>query len=343
MRRSTHFFSILFAAGLLAACASYALNVIPDVPAAHGQDKVYIHLPLVMRGAQRADLFAPAPTSDPRETAPPTVPAGTPTPSATATHPPTATERPTATTTPSGDGKITGRLLIDGEPAWEGLGFELGPGLFLQRCAAGAPMSACERIDKTGVVGDEGQYSFNNPPALAPADVYIVHWRNETLNGLFNDDAYVGAWYSKPITEYSAGAVHRVEDVELSNFLLTGPSKGSGFGGLPWEFTWNVRAGEDETYKWTICDCCGEGEIAERENPTRWRWQSPSVGHSGAYLMNSHPPGSRIGIEHKYCWFVQADLEAGGTTWSNERWLLWWFIADPFEGIGLVDHRGRGR
>ncbi len=337
MRRSFPPIRALFAAGLLAACTSYALSVGPDAPAAHGQDEVFIHLPLVMRRAERTDLFKPAPITVPTEPVRPTEPIETATASPTATFPATATDSPPPTLTPTGDGMITGKLLVGGEPAWEGLGFELGPGLFLQRCAADAAMSTCERIDKTGVVGDEGEYAFHNPPSLAAGDIYVVHWRNESLNGLFNDDNYVGAWYSKPIRGYSAGETNTVEDVEIKNFLLTGPSKGTGYSGLPWEFTWDVRAGEDETYKWTICDCCGEGEIAERENLSRWRWQSPSVGRRGAYLMNSHPPGSRIGIEYKYCWFVQADPGAGGTIWSNERWLLWWFFLDAFDDFGLVD------
>lgn len=328
---------MLGAAGLLAAGAAYRHHAAARVPAAHGQDEYAIHMPLVLDGALRTDLVKPPPVMRPTETEAPTEPAETAAPTATATFPPTATEPPTPTATAAGDGKITGRLLVGGEPAWEGLGIELGPGLFLQRCADGAAMETCERIDKTGVVGDEGRYTFSNPPALAPGDVYVVHWRNESLNGLFNDDAYVGAWYSKPIRGYAPGETYEVEDVEIENFLLTGPSKGTGYSGLPWEFTWDVRTGEDETYKWTICDCCGDGEIAERENMSRWRWQSPSVGRRGSYLMTSHPPGSRIGIEYKYCWFVQADLGAGGTIWSNERWLLWWFVLDALGDFGLVD------
>ena len=331
MRRTYLPFRALLIVGLVATAASYAAHLGPESPRVHGQDEVFIHLPLVMRGAGRADFFKPDPIILPTE------PAGTATPSATSTFPATATQPPTPTVTPAGDGKITGRLLFAGEPAWEGLGIELGPGLFLLRCDAGAAMSTCERLDKTGVVGEEGFYAFNNPPSLGTGQVYIVHWRNETLDGLFNDDNYVGAWYSKPIPVYSAGDEIAVEDVELENFLLTGPSKGTGYGGLPWTFTWDPRTGEDETYKWSICDCCGEGEIREREDPDNWRWQSRSVGRRGAYTMNSHPPGSRIGIEFKYCWYVQADLDAGGHIWSNERWLLWWFFLDAFEDFGLVD------
>jgi len=295
------------------------------------EEPVVIHMPLAVSLAGTGELHLP-PAQGPGD---PTAPPASATPGASPTFPPTATDVPTPTATPAGEGRIEGRLLIDGGPAYEGLGVDLGPGLFLLRCRPGDTMADCARIDRTGVVGDEGGYAFVDPPALDPGAYYVVHWRNETQGGLFNDHTLIGAWYSERITPFAAGDERNVEPVELRNFQLTGPSKGTGYSGLPWTFTWDTRSGVEESYRWTICDCCGDAEIAERESPP-WQWQSPSVGSRGSYTLNSYPPGLRIGIENKYCWYVHAQHAGNSYTWSNERWMLWFFF-DALEVFGLVD------
>lgn len=291
-----------------------------------GEGDALVYLPLSWRGASKADLptAAPLPTSE-----------STREPSPTATIPPTGTPEPSATPTRTGEGEITGRLLSGGEPMDEGLGEGFGPGLFLLHCEPGETGSFCERVGRTSVVGEEGRYTFKNPPSLGPGEHYQVHWRNETYGDLFGLEEWLGSWYSKRITGYAEGDTYEVEDIELENLFLTGPSNGTGYQGTPWTFTWDPRPGEEADYSWVLCDCCGEGLI-ERETGDP-RFQSPTVRQRGEYTMQTHPPGFRVDGQTQYCWYVHLEGEGGSFGQSFERWMLWFIPGLGLDAFGLTD------
>lgn len=294
--------------------------------------EAWIYLPLV---ASRADLAA-LPTSRPpaTRTAPP--PTGMPTvrPSATVppdppTLPPTATDEPTPTATSAAGGAITGRLLVGGEPAAEGLGEGFGPGLFLIRCGPGKSGTQCPRIARTSVAGDEGRYRFESPPALGPGEYYQVYWLNETYEDLFGIEEWLGAWFSRRIVDYAPGQEVAVEDIELANIFLTRPTHGTGFGGLPITFGWDTRQGDE--YEYVLCDCCGDGlHLRESGRPN---YHSPSLGNRGTYELSSYPPGFQIGIEHKYCWYVHVRGSGGSYGMSYETRMLWFFVQDAVAAL----------
>lgn len=291
----------------------------------HGQGDdaaSWIYLPL---SAARVDL-ASVPSPAAHVTRPPTQPPPTIRPSATVpvdppTVPPSATPEPTTTPTPAGEGEITGRLLVDGEPAPEGLGEGIGPGLFLIKCAPGQSGTTCPRVARTSVDA-EGRYRFGNPPAPAPGEYYQVYWLNETYQDLFGIEEWLGAWFSRRIVDYQAGQVHEVEDIELKNIFLLRPTHGTGFGGLPITFGWETRTGDE--YEYVLCDCCGDGlHLRESGRPN---FHSPSVGNRDEYTLNSYPPGFQIGIESKYCWYVHVRGQGGSYGMSYEKRMLWFFL-----------------
>jgi len=303
--------------------------------------EAWIYLPLV---ASRADLAAvPSPAVGATRTSGPTVqPSATIRPSATTpadppTVPPTATDEPTATATPSGEGGITGRLLVDGEPAVEGLGEGIGPGLFLIKCGAGRSGTQCPRVGRTSVADSEGRYRFANPPALAPGEYYQVYWLNETFQDLFGIEEWLGAWFSRRIVDYAEGEVREVEDIELKNIFLLRPTHGTGFQGLPITFGWETRPNDE--YEYVLCDCCGDGlHLRESGRPN---FHSPSVGNSDEYELNNYPPGFQIGIENKYCWYVHVRGTGGSYGMSYETRMLWFFVQDAVSR--LLNPLGMGR
>ena len=317
--RAGRWFLIPFSGGVLAAgllgAALLAFGALaPAIPSALSQTEYAIHLPLVLKGAQRSDLFRPDPVTRPIATPLPTDIPMTDTPTATGTFPPTATERPTATSTPSGDGMIAGRLLFEGKPAFEGLGIDFGPGLFLQRCKG----MACAPVDKTGVVGDGGRYEFNNPPGLAEGEHYTVLWTNVELDGLFGTPDYIGRWESRPIEEYAAGEVVELPDIEISNIELNFPQNDVHYT-LPVEYRWTSRsAAPRESYVWTLYRNCAEWD---RQNPGDF-YRSPSLGHRTTHLVSAPPP--RYEILEKYCWYVYAEDDEAGTGWSFYRYKTQW-------------------
>lgn len=304
-------------------------------PAVHAQSQVHVYLPLVFRAVTREEL-PPAPI------APTARPATlTPTQDVPPTAPPTFTAIPSVTPTPVGDGFIRGRLLVGKDPAPAGTGDGFGPGLFLLKCKEGR--KTCERVGRTAVLDDEGHYQFQNPAALAEGETYVVHWRNETYDDLFGLPEWLGSWYSEAITpqRYTPGAEITVEDFQLEPITLTGPSNGTGYQGLPWTFTWRPRTNEVGTYRWTICDCFGDGQHLRDTDKS---FKSESVGRNGAYTMNDYPAFIKrigIGIEHKYFWYVHVDGPRGSWGQSYEQWMLW-FIPS-FDALRPFGVTGFGR
>lgn len=312
--------------GLIALGGLFGLSLgfagAPAEAPTHAQSQALIYMPLGMKSAGLADLptarpgppgpsatWTQAATLEPSASATPHL---RPTNTATAT----ATELPSATTTPTpkSPGRITGKLAIGGKPAGLDLGADPGPSLVLRRCT---DERNCEIVDRTGVADSEGGFVFEDPVPLESGRYYQVTWFNEGIDG---SQLWIGAWYDTPIRSYARGQVVDVGTFELGDVELTQPTHGTGFGGLPIVFGWKARSPEPGAYMWAICeDCCDN--LAQRVGA----YHTPSLGKRTSYQLNDYPPGTVIGIEHKYCWFVRVEGEDGSHGESYRHRMLWFF------------------
>jgi hypothetical protein len=235
-------------------------------------------------------------------------------PAATATETPTATDTPTpdVTPTPEPGGRITGRLLVNGVPAVEGTGL-IGPALWLRRCTG----STCTVVTRSGVLGNAGEYVFENVAPLAAGQRYQLTWQNEEVDDLFGDETLLGTWYATPITSFTSSSDVKVPDIELADVALLRPTHGTGFQGLPIHYEWQVRP-PVETYRWAIVRGCGL--LASRAGANL----TDSLGHNGSYDLTRYPPGVEFGNDHLYCWFARIENAQGYGESFYAR--MMWFI-----------------
>ncbi len=327
MRPTMILVSLLAGGGLAGLVAGLAST--PAVPLARAQTQGRAYLPLGFRGVTLANLpvastaLPPAvtatATADPSDT--PTVPptdTPSPEPSATYTEPATPTELPT----PAERGKITGRLLLDGLPAGIGLGEDPGPGLVLRRCTDDR---SCTIVARTGVADDAGGFVFDDPASLPSGAYYQVTWINENPESsdspFIGAHLWLGAWYGTPIRSYTRGQTLDTGVIELADVVLTRPTHGTGFSGLPLDFGWNARSHEIGDYSWAIClECC------QTQAQRLGHYHTPSLDRRTTYRMNEYPPGTMIGQEHKYCWFVRVEGQGGAHGESFHIRMLWFFF-----------------
>ncbi len=345
MRRYFPLIPLAAAAGLVLGMLDGQGPVDPVGVLAGPQADGLVYLPMSLKAQAMADLPA-APTAvpaSPTEPATATVVAPSATPTVGATEPPpspTPTEAtaepatatpttwiaPTATPTPTLKptvvaGAIKGRLLVDGDPAPLGLGEEVGPGLVLRACS---DEQSCTVVARTGVKDDAGNFAFENPPALDAGRYYQVTWFNENpedsaASPYAGADLWMGVWYGAPIRDYQPGQTVDVGDVEIADIVLVSPTHGSGFGGLPWTFTWAARKNETGVYSWAIClRCCQT--LAQRIG----HYHTSPLGRRTSYTVSQYPPGTQIGIDYKYCWFVRSEAPDGSIGQSYHVRMLWW-------------------
>ncbi len=291
-----------------------------------------IFLPLSIRGVSLDALPVPtavaAPTDTPTE---PSEPTDEPTPTE---PPPTFTPVPSVTPTAEmGGAVVTGHLTTDGEPSLEGLGDGIGPGLVMRECFADG---RCEIIARTAIDA-EGAFSFRVPVPEPPGGFYQVQWLNEIPDAgspFAGADLWMGAYYSPELRALDVGDEVDLGRIEIADMPLISPTNGTGFSGLPWLFTWGLREAEMGDYRWAFCEVPCQ-TIAERERDTFFK--SRSLGRTPEYLMEQHPPGSRIGQDYKYRWYIWVDYPNGGHGESYYARMLWFFFLQGFADFGLVD------
>ena len=263
-----------------------------------------VYLPLAARGVVLADLPDPpalTPTATTAATAPPSAtPTEVPTEGPTDVPPsetPTATTEPSPTPTPGG--RIAGRLLVNGQPALEGTGL-VCPALYLRQCNG----PDCVVLARSGVSDEStGRYVFEDVPPLA-SGYYQVTWINEETEEMCPDPEKIGSWYGPRIAAFDGHGEAVGGDIELADIILTQPTHGTGFQGLPIHFEWDVRPLQ-ETYRWVFGHC---GYLATRANPMM---RTESLGRGGKYDLTNYPPGIRFGNDNEYCWWIQADGSNG--------------------------------
>jgi hypothetical protein len=267
------------------------------------QSRQHVFLPLAARAVVLAELPQPPSLVATATTAPPTA-------TATATRMPTfapsvepPTETPTTTTEPSPTaepgGRIVGRLLVNGEPAGEGTGL-ISARLYLRHCQ----VASCTILARSGVLDkDSGNYAFENVAPLS-GGYYQVTWWNEESSEDWADPEKIGSWYGPRIAVFDGHGEVAGGDFELADIILTQPTHGTGFQGLPIHFEWEVRP-LAETYRWVFGRC---GSLATRANPMM---RTESLGRGGKYDLTSYPPGIRFGNDNEYCWWIQADGSNG--------------------------------
>jgi len=347
MRRSIAWIAAGWITGLAMAAVAPWAGGLPHARGAADALEIHVYLPLGLKveDARALPIAATVVPPTPTATAPaatvvvPPVPTDPPTETATdtPTEPPTITPSPTPSATPTlkPGGAITGRLTIDGTPASEGLGGDFGPGLVLRKCLG---EKECETVARTGVLpGDsDGRYVFDGPPALERGKYYQVTWINENPVGNESSEyagaeLWIGAWYGPRITSYQPGQTVDVGTFELADVVLVAPTHGTGFSGFPIQFEWKARAREVGNYSWSICEQCCQ-TLSQRIG----HYHTPSLGRQTRYLLQAQPPGTQIGIEHKYCWFIRIDDERGGHG-EGYRIRMMWFFFNVLDTLGIID------
>lgn len=300
-----------------------------EVVAQPGSERLY--LPSLWSQVSREE-FPPVPTTTgvpPRPTLSPGDTATQP-PTPAPTEPPTAvpTSTPEPTATPVLGGSIYGRLKIDGQPVFPGTGDGMGPALYLQRCRAGG--SVCENIARTGAWEPQGGYRFRGLAPLQAGEFYRVVWWNEDLPPeTIGDYTAVGRWFGPRITQFSGQEDVPGGDFELKDVVLTGPSKGTGYQGFPWEFTWGGRRFPNESFRWAVCDCCLS--LSQRDKTL---FMSPPLGARYSYVVESLPPGLEWNVH--YCWYVRVDSAVQYSYGESfYAWMLW-FIPLLFD-LGVTE------
>ncbi len=317
----------------LAGLALAALVVLvrgPTAPTAGqepAQNQYMAHLPLTLRDAHRPDLGRPpavTPTVTPTAVPATTTPMPSPTETATSAPTPTATPVP-PTDTPAPTGRVVGRLLVNGEPAVEGLGL-YGPALWLRRCSG----PDCTTLGRSGVLGQEGVYTFEDVPALQEGAYYQVTWQNEDAGGdVYGHPELLGSWYGLRITAFDGTGDVSGGDIELMDIALVRPTHGTGFQGLPIPFEWRARP-FDEIYRWGLMRGCGLLETRKQSVIL-----TESLGRGTKYELNRYPPGVVWGNDNMYCWFVRLETPDGyGESYYTR---MMWFIPvllPPWLGFG---------
>lgn len=315
---------------LLGLCVGAA--VVTAAPRQQGGDgSRRIFLPLGLKGVGMDELPV-APSLRPA-TATRTL---TPTPTVTLTDLPTRTEVPSTTPTLAArKATLKGTLMVGAAPADLGLGDGFGPGLLVQRCA---DEERCEDIARTGVEDESGHFSFEVPAPIPPDRYYRFLWRNENAasgSPFTGADLWLGAYYGAPIRELQADQVLDLGSIDIAPIKLTGPSNGTGYSGLPWRFTWDPRANEKGSYRWFFSDT--QCKTLEERDP--FFRSEPMGSKADGYLMSSYPPGTKIGIEYKYRWYVVSEFPDGARAESYYVWMLWFFF---FHGLGPLGPDGPG-
>ena len=246
-------------------------------------------------------------------------------PSLTPTPPPTLTSVPSATATiEKGGATIKGFITVDGTPGTLGLGDGFGPGLLVRDCIEPAmgDKPECEMIARTGIADAEGNFEFTVQAPVDPGHYYQVNWRNEGTNSgspFAGSDQWLAAYYSEPITDIQADDTVDVGRLELADIIIEGPSNGTGFQGLPIQFVWTERASEIGTYRWSFAEAPVRS-LDDREQHTFFTTgKLPGRG----YLMRSYPPGTQLGQDWRYFWFIRVDFPQGGFGESYYARMLW--------------------
>ncbi len=281
-----------------------------------------IHLPLALFGWTLEDLAPPA-TALPPGTQPPD-PTSSPT-QATPSATPPISPTPTVSPTPPKirPGRILGRLTLNNQPVDEGLGASPGPGLVLQRCrpveGGSDALPDCGIIDRVGVAGDQGGFTFTDPVDLEEGQYYRVAWLNESVvdsgTPFFGSELWLGAWYSDPIELEPEGEVD-LGRIEIADVTLTDPLNGIGTV-LPIEFRWQRRTSETGSYELSFVEAPSR-TLADREI-----FHSIPVGRRGNYTLNGRPPGMRVGIDFRYFWLIAIDDDHGtGISYYNRMFWL---------------------
>ena len=251
--------------------------------------------------------------------------AATQTPTLTPTPPPTLTSVPSATPTiEKGGATIKGFITVDGTPGALGLGDGFGPGLLVRDCVEPAmgEKPECGMVARTGIADAEGNFEFTVQAPVDPGHYYQVNWRNEGTNSgspFAGSDQWLSAYYSDPITDIQADDNVDVGRLELANIIIEGPSNGVGSPGLPIEFVWTERASEIGTYRWSFA----EAPIRSLDDREKNHFFPTNKLPGRSYLMRSYPPGTKIGQDWRYFWYIRVDFPQGGFGESYYARMLW--------------------
>ena len=133
----------------------------------------------------------------------------------------------------------------------------------------------------------DGRYQFATADSLDADQKYTVRFMNTT-----HDARFLEMWQSIGLYTYTAGQVLAGGDFEIAEMLYLSPSYGA-YVSLPVTFQWQLRTGApSDSYVL---------EMYKPNNSTIW-FDTPKLGYTGTYLMNSLPTGFTTGVQ--YGWYV---------------------------------------
>ncbi len=271
-----------------------------------------VYMPFLARAVALGDLPV-APTV--QATLPPPTVAASPTASLVPTE--TATEAPTATATavPSPTvkrptGRITGRIIADGQPLEDGYGDDGLPQIEL-RLGLG---DSWTKVDRAIIEGGDGRFVFQDPPALREGERYEVWWINPPPP--VGADLFLDRWRSRAVTAFGDG-----QDVDLGSFDVADLKLQSICNDClqtaPIEFKWTARNRPTEIYRWALFD--GFSPSIEARNDA---WLSESLGRKTSFITG---PPSGHDFDKRYRWYVRIeDTSTGGWGWSYYAWRVTW-------------------
>ncbi len=227
------------------------------------------------------------------------------TPEATATVPsPTPTDIPaTATATPI-PGRITGRIIVNGQPLELGMGADpYGPQIELRKRERGQWQKVAN-----AVIQADGRFAFEGTELLGSGEAYQVWWDMDPDQFLVE---WLTRWMSREITEIGSGAEVDLGNIEVADTIeLVNPANFDRWT-LPVTFTWRSRAVPGERNRWTLARQCGhDSNDINRQDV----FQSDAVRGRTSYTLESLPPGFQY--DTNYCWYVAIEGADGGVGWS---------------------------
>jgi hypothetical protein len=217
---------------------------------------------------------------------------------ATATEPPFAVFLPLLHRPPAG---LFGRVTVAGAPA-VGVSLQL---YFYD--------GATWYVSATTTTDAQGQYVFENPPALSAGQEYTVVYLNST------NTSRLSYWSTRNVTTYSIGDSVQAGDFDVANVELTDPDSGSTVG-LPYTFHWTARtATPDDTYEFNLWDY-------DTEDP--YFYTLPPLGYLGSFTLGSLPSG--FSADTEYVWGIGIYNAAEGADDRSAFGFSFWVYSVTF-------------
>jgi hypothetical protein len=177
----------------------------------------------------------------------------------------------------------------------------------------------------TTVTDSAGNYRFQNAPALAAGQKYLVRYHNVI------DQSRLGIWETPQLTSFPIGNGVDMGSFDIANVALNSPIYGYETN-LPHLFSWTPRQHTpSDSYKFNLFDIYGESYTP--------KFSTSPLGQTDSYRLTGLPPG--FNYCNPYFWAITVNSPDGG--WGGSLWAYQvTFYAQPsYSGIyGCVTDGG---